>query len=60
MCELLCNLGFSFQKAKFVSDHLDEEARRKWREEMWPEILRLAEEENAMILLGDEVSFAQS
>jgi transposase len=28
VCELLHNLGFSFQKTKFVSDHLDEEARR--------------------------------
>lgn len=59
VCELLHNLGFSFQKAKFVSDHLDEEARRRWQEEVWPEILRLAEEKNALILFGDEVSFAQ-
>jgi transposase len=29
VCELLRNLGFSFQKARFVSDHLDEEARRR-------------------------------
>jgi hypothetical protein len=59
VCELLHNLGFSFQKAKFVSDHLDEEARQKWQKKMWPEILRLAEEKNALILFGDEVSFAQ-
>jgi transposase len=25
VCELLGNLGFSFQKARFISDHLDEE-----------------------------------
>ena len=59
VCELLHNLGFSFQKAKFVSDHLDETSRRKWREEVWPEILRLARGKGAMILFGDEVSFAQ-
>lgn len=59
VCELLHNLGFSFQKARFVSDHLDEEARRKWWTETWPEILRLAGEKKAMILFGDEVSFAQ-
>ena len=59
VCELLHNLGFSFQKAKFVSDHLDEASRRKWREVVWPEILRLAREKDAMILFGDEVSFAQ-
>jgi transposase len=59
VCELLHNLGFSFQKAKFVSDHLDEEARRRWMDEVWPQILDLAQEKGAMILFGDEVSFAQ-
>ena len=59
VCELLHNLGFSFQKAKFVSDHLDEEARRQWLEEVWPQILHVACEKDAMILFGDEVSFAQ-
>ena len=59
VCELLHNLGFSFQKAKFVSDHLDEEARRQWLEEVWPQILHVAREKDAMILFGDEVSFAQ-
>lgn len=59
VCELLHNLGFSFQKAKFVSDHLDEATRRKWIDETWPLILRLAQEKKAMILFGDEVSFAQ-
>ena len=59
VCELLHNLGFSFQKAKFVSHHLDEEARRKWLKEVWPQILHLAHEKEAMILFGDEVSFAQ-
>jgi len=59
VCELLHKLGFSFQKAKFVSDHLDEDARRKWQKEVWPEILRLAKEKNALILFGDEASFAQ-
>ena len=28
VCELLRNLGFSFQKARFTSDHLDEQARQ--------------------------------
>ena len=59
VCQLLRNLGFSFQKAKFVTDHLDEEARRKWRQEIWPEILRQVREKDAMILFQDEVSFAQ-
>jgi transposase len=59
VCALLHNLGFSFQKARFVSDHLDEEARQRWWAETWPEILCLARKKNAMILFGDEVSFAQ-
>jgi transposase len=59
VCELLHNLDFSFQKARFVSDHLDEEARRQWWEKTWPAIWRLAREKKALILFGDEVSFAQ-
>ncbi len=31
IAELLKNLGFTYQKAAFVSDHLDEVARRRWR-----------------------------
>lgn len=59
VCTLLQQLGFSFQKARFVSDHLDEEARRQWQEQTWPEILRLAQAKQALILFGDEASFAQ-
>lgn len=57
--QLLKNMGFSFQKAKFVSDHLDEKAREKWLTETWPEILALAKKKNAHILFGDEASFPQ-
>jgi transposase len=39
VCELLRNLGFSFQKARFVSDHLDTDARQRWMESEFPEIL---------------------
>ena len=59
VCELLHNLGFSYQKAKFISDHLDEEGRRKWLTETWPQILQKAHDKGAMILFQDEVSFAQ-
>lgn len=59
VCELLHNLGFSYQKAKFVSDHLDEEGRRKWLTETWPQILQQAIDKEALILFQDEVSFAQ-
>ncbi len=61
IAELLKNLGYSWQKARFVSDHLEEVSaeQRKWNEKTWPEILRLAKEKRALILFGDEASFAQ-
>ena len=36
LCELLDALGFSFQKARFVSDHLDEVARQLWLQRPGP------------------------
>ena len=57
--ELLRNLGFSYQKARFVSDHLDVAARQRWREQTWPAIVRQAREQDAWLLFGDEASFAQ-
>lgn len=59
ICQLLKNLGFSYQKAGFVSDHLDQEKRPHWLTQTWPEILALATKKNAMILFGDEASFPQ-
>ena len=59
VAQLLRNMGFSFQKARFVSDHLNEAARQVWQEETWPAILRLAKDRKALLLFGDEASFAQ-
>lgn len=61
VAELLKNMGFSWQKARFVSDHLDDvaAAQQQWLAQRWPEILQLAQEKGAMILFGDEASFAQ-
>ena len=42
VCTLLHNLSFSFQKARFVSDHLDTAKRLAWLEDKWPTILRVA------------------
>jgi transposase len=56
---LLHNLGFSYQKARFVSDHLNEAKRLEWRQTRWPRILRQARQKKALLLFGDEVSFAQ-
>jgi len=56
---LLGNLGFSYQKARFVSDHLNEAKRLAWRQREWPRILRQARQRMALLLFGDEASFAQ-
>jgi len=57
IAQLLKNLGLSYQKAAFVSDHLDEDKRQAWRTTTWPQILRLAKERKALLLFGDEASF---
>jgi transposase len=59
VCTLLHNLGFSFQKARFVSDHLDEACRHAWLTDTWPKLLRAAKRRKGLILFEDEVSFAQ-
>ena len=59
IAQLLKNLGFSFQKAAFVSDHLDEAKRQAWRTTTWPQILRRAQARKALLLFGDEASFPQ-
>ncbi len=62
LCRLLKKMGLSFQKAKFESDKTDEEeyekARKEWIDITWPRILEDAKRENAIIMFGDEVSFA--
>ena len=50
VCTLLHNLGFSFQKARFVSDHLDAAKRLTWLEEKWPAIVRAAKRRKGLIL----------
>ena len=42
VCTLLRNLGFSFQKARLVSDHRDTAKRLAWLEQKWPTIVRAA------------------
>jgi len=59
LASLLHNLGMSYQKARVVSDHLDAEQRRVWREQTWPAILAEATRRGALLLFGDEASFAQ-
>src|SRR5712692_7484113 len=59
VCELLRNLGYAFQKARFVSDHLDEAARQAWIQVEWPRLLQAARRQGAKIMFGDEASFPQ-
>jgi transposase len=59
VCTLLHNLGFSFQKARFVSDHLNAATRLAWLEQKWPTIVRAATRRKGLILFEDEASFAQ-
>jgi len=59
IAQLLKNMGFSYQKATFVSDHKDPEKRKDWLEKTWPEIIKHAKERHAAILFGDEASFPQ-
>lgn len=59
LAELLKNLGLSYQKAKFTSDHHDTEARATWLKETWPQIVALMHKMNACVLFGDEASFPQ-
>lgn len=59
LSELLKNMGFSFQKAKFVAAKKDDEKRAEWLKKIWPEILKLSQKKNASILFGDEASFPQ-
>jgi transposase len=59
LAALLKNLGFSFQKARFVSDHLDEARRLAWLPTTWPAWRQRAEAAGGWRLFGDDASFAQ-
>jgi transposase len=59
IAQFLKNLGFSYQKAAFVSAHLDEGKRQAWCATTWLQILRLATERKALLFFGDEASFPQ-
>lgn len=62
LSSLLKKMGFSYQKARFVSDRQNEEkyelARKEWLETTLPAIIGRAKSENSVVLFGDEVSFA--
>ena len=53
LATLLHNLGFPYQKARFVSDHLNEAKRLEWRRTKWPKLLQHARQRKALLLFGD-------
>lgn len=55
---LLCGIGFSYQKARFVSDHLNKELRQQWLTTTWPTIVATTQKHGALLLFGYEASFA--
>ena len=55
----LKNIGYSFQKAKFIAAQASDEDRNNWLLEVWPDLLKKAEKNNDYILFGDEASFPQ-
>jgi len=60
--DLLKNLGFSYQKARFAVGGKDPEntdKRQEWIKKTWPEALAMAKQTNAYLLFGDEASFPQ-
>jgi len=62
LSRMLKKMGLSYQKAKFIPAKYDEEEflakRKEWQEVTWPNLLKKAKKENAVLLFGDEVSFA--
>ena len=59
IAQLLKNLGFSSQKAALVSAHLNEQKRQEWRTTTWPQMLRRAQAQKALLWFGDAASCPQ-
>jgi transposase len=59
MAQWLTHRGLSYQKAAFVSDPLDAGTRHAWCTTPWPQMLRLATEPKALLLVGDAAAFPQ-
>jgi transposase len=59
VCTVLHHCGFSFHKARVVSEHLDAARRHAWLQEEWPRILRAAKRRQGLILFAEEASCAQ-
>lgn len=58
VCDLLKQMGLSYQKGKYISDKYESKDRILWKNETWPNLLNRAKREKAVILFEDEVGFA--
>jgi transposase len=58
VCTWLDNLGVAFQKARFVSDHLDAAKRLAWLQNKWLALVRTAKRGQGLRLLEEEASCA--
>ncbi len=58
ICDLLKQIGLTYQKAKWIPALADPSSRELWKNETWPNLLLRARQENAVLLFEDEVSFA--
>lgn len=56
---LLASIGLSYQKARFIAAKADAALQQRWLEQTWPAIVAKAVSTNALLLFGDEASFAQ-
>ena len=61
VCSLLKKWNITYQKVAFEPDRSEdnERKRQEWAQVTWLKILTQAKEQGAVILFGDEVSFAQ-
>jgi hypothetical protein len=59
LSSLLHNFGFSYQKARFVSNHLNAAKHLEWRQSEWLWIVRHARQRKALRLFDDAASFVQ-
>ena len=59
VCPWLHHGGFSFQKARCVSDHREAAKRLAGLQDKWPAIVRAATRRGGLLLVEDAASFAQ-
>ena len=59
ICNLLNNLGFSYQKATQISEKRNEDIRDHWKKNFLPWVINKSKNEGSMLLFEDEAFFKQ-